>query len=174
MGYADDVATCLSKQKLDRAMDVVYDHGCVWHYKLNAKKSGVLVYGESVKEHKSNSICRTFKLGPNRVAERINYDHVGIRNCIFRDDPSGIEDRISKGGRTFNSISGIGIREGGISMATCNVIFWSVVVPTTLYGCELCIMDDLCINMIEEFQNYIGKRMQRFHPKSSSICSFMV
>ena len=173
LGYADDVATCcLNKQKLDRAMEIVYSHGCVWRYELNAKKSGVLVYGESVKDHKANSICRTFKLGPNRVAERSNYDHVGIRNCIFKGDNSGIEDRISKGRRTFNSISGIGIRKGGISMFTCNVIFWSIVIPTTLYGCELWIMDDIGINMIEEFQNYVGRRMQRLHPKSSRICSF--
>ena len=48
LGYADDVATCcLSKWKLDRAMRIVYNHGCTWRYQLNAKKSGVLVYGES-------------------------------------------------------------------------------------------------------------------------------
>ena len=41
LGYADDVATCcLSKQKLDRAMDIVYAHGCAWRYGLNAKKVG--------------------------------------------------------------------------------------------------------------------------------------
>ena len=86
-----------------------------------------------VKEHKLNSSYRSFKLGPNKVNERTNYDHVGIRNCIFVDDTSGVEERISKGRRTFNSISGIGIWKGGISMATYNIIFWSVVAPTKLY-----------------------------------------
>ena len=52
LGYADDVATCcLSKQKLDRAMDIVYAQGCAWRYGLNAKRSGVLVYGESAYEN---------------------------------------------------------------------------------------------------------------------------
>ena len=173
LGYADDVATCcLSKHKLDRAMTIVHDHGCTWRYELNAKKSGVLVYGETRREHDRNSIDRIFKLGPNKVKERSNYDHVGIRNTIFDDDVSGIEERISKGRRTFNSLSGIGIRRGGITMATCNVIFWTIVVPTTIYGCELWVLDDAALSLIEEFQNYIGKRMQRLHPKIPGVCSY--
>ena len=173
LGYADDVATCcVSKPKLDKAMDILYNHGCVWRYELNAKKSGVLVYGESPKEHERNSCERLFKLGPNKVKERTFYEHVGVRNCIYPSDVSGIEERIVKGRRAFNSISGIGIRKGGITMATCNIIFWSVVVPTTLYGCELWIMNDTSLDMIEDFQNHIGKRIQRFHPKIPNICSF--
>ena len=128
LGYTDDITTCcVSKFKLDKAMDIVYNHGCVWRYEFNAKKSGVLVYGESPKEHERNSCNRLFKLGPNKVRERTFYDHVGIRNCIFANDVSGIEERIVKGRRAFNSISGIGIRKGGITMATCNLIFWSMV-----------------------------------------------
>ena len=173
LGYADDVATCcLSKQRLDKTMDLVYAHGCTWRYELNAKKSGVLVYGESLKEHERNSVDRVFKLGPSRVNERVNYDHVGVRNSIFENDISGIKERISKGRRAFNSVAGIGIRKGGITMATCNVIFWSIVVPTTIYGCELWILDDNSLSLIEEFQNYIGKRVQRFHPKIPNVCSY--
>ena len=57
-------------------------------------------------------------------------------------------------------------------MATCNVIFWSIVVPTIIYGCELWVLDDPTLNMIEEFQNNIGKRVQRSHPKIPSVCSY--
>ena len=173
LGYADDVATaCLSKPRLDRAMEIVYTHGCVWRYELNAKKSGVLVLGENRIEHARNSRDRVFKLGPNRVKEKIAYEHVGIHNTIFNDDYTGIEERISKGRRAFNAIAGIGIRKGGLTMATCNVIFWSVVVPTALHGCEMWILDDNNLNIIETFQNYVGKRMQRLHPKSPNACSY--
>ena len=173
LGYADDVATCcLSKNKLDSAMDIVHNHGCTWRYELNAKKSGVLVYGEVPREHERNCLDRVFKLGQNKVKERINYDHVGIRNTIFDSDTSGIVERISKGRRAFNSVAGIGIRKGGITMATSNIIFWTIVVPTTLYGCEMWIMDDPVLELIENFQNYIGKRIQRLHPNTPNICSY--
>ena len=173
LGYADDIAACcLSKQKLDRAIDLVHAHGCTLRYELNAKKSGVLVYGESPKEHERYSLDRIFKLGPNKVNERKNYDHVGIRNSIFDYDYADVIERISKGRRAFNFIAGIGIRKGGITMATCNVIFWTIVVPTTIYGSEMWIMDDPILELIEEFQNYIGKRIQRFHPRIPSICSY--
>ena len=51
-------------------MDIVYNHGCVWRYELSAKKSGVLVYGETRREHDSNCHERQFRLGPNRVYEK--------------------------------------------------------------------------------------------------------
>ena len=172
LGYADDVATCcLSKRKLDHAMDIVHSHGRTWRYQLNAKKSGVLVFGESAADHERNSLERVFKLGPNKVKERKFYDHVGIRNCIFQDEVSGIEERIAKGRKAFNAIAGIGVRKGGLTMSTCSVIYWSVIVPTTLFGCELWVMNATKLDILEEFQNYVGKRIQRFHPRIPNACS---
>ena len=173
LGYADDVATaCLSKNKLDQAMDIVHSHGCAWRYDFNTKKSGVLVYGEKQQDHTRNSKDRIFKLGTDRVKERCFYDHVGIRNTIFESDISGIEERISKGRRAFNAVTGIGIRKGGLTMSTCNMIIWTIVVPTTIYGCEMWIIDDSSLSLLENFQNHVGKKIQRLHPKCPNICSF--
>ena len=146
-------------------MDIVYRHGCTLRYEFNAKKSGVLVYGEDRKEHKHNVQHRAFRLGPAKVSERENYDHVGIRAIISDDDVSGIEERLSKARRTFNAVSGIGIRSNGLTMATCNVIFWTIVVPAALYGSEIWIMNAKAIAIIEAFQIYACKRIQRLYSR---------
>ena len=91
MGYADDLAACTcSKKSMDNVLQLVDNHGRTWRYAFNAKKSGILTYGESKSDNKQNY-----------------------------------------------SISGIGIRRKGLNMATCSVIFWSVIAPIATYGCEL-------------------------------------
>ena len=44
------------------------------------------------------------------------------------------------------------------NMATCSVIFWSIVVPIAMYGCELLMLSDKSIAI----QEHMGKRIQRF------------
>ena len=45
-------------------------------------------------------------------------------------------------------------------MATCSVIFWSIIVPIAMYGCELLMLSDKSIAILESFQEHIGKGIQ--------------
>ena len=60
-------------------MQIVYNDGCKWRYKLNAKKRGIMVFGEGAVENTKNSTDQIFELGHNRVNERKGYDHAGVR-----------------------------------------------------------------------------------------------
>ena len=173
MGYADDLATCsTSKYNLDKAINVVATHGRTWRYDFNAKISGILVYGEDKAENIRNVSLRSFRLGSDKVSERTHYDHVGIRASIFEDDVSGLEERVSKARRTLNAISGLGVRRCGLTIKTCNIIFWSVVVPIATYGCELLFLTDGHTAILEEFQEYAGRKLQRFHSRSPRACAY--
>ena len=169
VGYADDLAACTcAKKSMDNVLQLVENNGRTCRYNFNAKKSEILVYGESKASNKQNALRRVFNLGPDRVGERINYDHVGVKACLYDDDTTGLEERLSKARRAFYSISGIGIRRKGLNMAICSVIFWSIVVPIAMYGCELLMLSDKSIAILENFQEHIGKRIQRlskFAPK---------
>ena len=103
------------------------------------------------------------KIGPAKVIERDNYDNVGIRAIDPDDDVSGIEERISKARHTFNAVAGVGIRSNGLTMATCNVIYWTIVVPAALYGSEIWISNAKSILVLEAFQMYACKRIQRLY-----------
>ena len=112
VGYADDLAAaCLSERMLEVALGLVYCHGLTWRYQYNAKESGIMIFGETKAANKHNAEVRHFSLGRDRVRERLSYDHVGVTLCLYLDDVSGVEGRLAKARRTFNAISGLGIRK---------------------------------------------------------------
>ena len=171
MGYADDLASgCINANRLNQVMDIVYQHGCTWRYEFNARKSGVLVFDEDTVNNRSKYQMREFKLGNLKVKERLNYDHVGIWTSVLLDDVSGVAERVAKARTTFNAATGLGIRRNGLTIATCNIIFWSLAVPTALYGCEVWRMSNKAINLLETFQLYAAKKIQRFYVKVPNAC----
>ena len=173
VGYADDLAACcLDQDRLRRSMDVVHAHGRNWRYDFNAKKSGVLVFGESKVENTRNKLEKSFKLGTECVPEKISYEHVGVKIGIFYDDSSGIEERLSKARRALNAVSGIGIRKNGLNIATCSILFWSIIVPIASFGSELWILNDKISKLLEDFQNFVGKKVQRLYPLSPNVCAY--
>ena len=138
VGYADDIASaCISKLKTDKVLQIVHDFGRKWRFSFNAKKSAILVYGEDRKEHERAVKYRIFKLGKERVHEKLEYDHVGVKACVRYDDNEQVSEKICKGRRALNAASGIGIRKSGITIKTCNLIFWTIVMPIITFGCEL-------------------------------------
>ena len=129
-----------------------------------------MVYGDSKQEHIEAKQFRSFKLGKDKVDEKLEYDHVGVKVCILAGDNSRVEEKIGKGRRTLNATSGLGIRKNGLSMKTCNLIFWTVVVPTLTFGSEIWCINDREVELLQSFQRYSGRRVQRF-PKRSPKCT---
>ena len=132
----------------------------------------MLLYGETRNVYKKNVGNRHFKLGPDVVCEKSSYDHVGVKNCIFDDDCHSVEEKISKGRKTLNASTGLGIRKNGINMMTGNIIFWSVVVPTVTFGSEIWVLSDTDVENLLNFQRFAGRRIQRFPPRSPNSSSF--
>ena len=171
IGYADDIASCCStKTKIDKVLDIAYKHSCVWRYNFNPKKCAVLVYGETRDEHDRNVSQRVFKLGPHRIKEKTEYEHVGVKACVYMQDECVIEDRLSKARKTFNALTGLGIRRNGLTIAVCNIIYWTVVIPTLTYGCELWILSLADIRNLKFLQRYVARRIQRLPQRCPKEC----
>ena len=129
-------------------------------------------YAESPAVNRHNSERRDFMLGGDRVKERLSYEHVGVTCSLFDGDASGIESRLSKVKRVLNAVSGMGIQRNGLSVATCCMIFLDIVTPIALFGSELWFLDDKACALLEAFQIYAGKRVQRLFGKSPNPCAF--
>ena len=171
VSYADDLATaCISKDRLDRVLEMVFKFSRKWRFDFNAGKSAIMVYGEDKKAHVKNSSDRVFKLGNARVKEREEYDHVGVKASLFHESNSRVEEKVSKGRRTLNATAGLGIRHNGLNISTCNLIFWVIVIPIISFGCKIWQLSDGDIEKLQAFQRYAGRRVQRF-PQRSPSCS---
>ena len=173
VSYADDLATaCVAKCNVDTIMQIACKHSCRWRYKFNPRKSAVLVYGKSTYETKKYQNERHHRIGNNKVHERESYDHVGVKSCINGAFSVRTIEKIKKERRAFYSVIGIGIKSRGLNMTTCNLIFWSVIAPITLYGSELWVLSEQDINEIDGFQRQFSRRIQRFHSRSPTHTSF--
>ena len=171
--YADDIATaCLSKLRTDRVLDIVSNYGNKWRFNFNAKKSAILIYGEGKRDHYRNSPDRVFCLGKDRVPEKSNYDHVGVKSMIFNDDASQVSEKIAKARRALNATAGLGIRKNGLTMKTCNIIYWSVIIPILTFGSEIWHISATDYDALIDFQIYTGRRLQRFPARSPRSSSF--
>ena len=174
LGYADDVAAaCTSKSKTDRMLDIVYTHSQKWRYNFNPKKSSVLVYGEKENENLENSKYRTYKLGNDRIKEETSYDHLGLKNNVFGKSQERTMEKVSKGRKALNAASGLGLKQGGLTIRACSLLFWSMVVPIITFASELWVMKDEDCKIIEDFEVYAGRRIQRFHPSSPRETSYV-
>ena len=140
VGHADDMATAnLSKLSTDRSLGIISEHAKKWRYTYNAKKSVVLIFGETKREHDRDA-KQYFVLDGEKIPEKTEYDHLGIKNCLFQDTIPHTEDRISRGRKASNAITSIGIHKKGITMYACSIIYWYIIVPTVTYGCEVWVL----------------------------------
>ena len=174
VGYADDIAACtLSKRKMDRVMDNVYSHSCTWRYSFNAGKRAVSIFGETQRERRIGTENRVFKLGRERVKERLHYDHVVVKTCVLGDTHFRTEEKVTKARKVLNMSTALGIKQGGLNMSTCNLIYWTVVMPTLCFGCEICVLKRKDIEQLQAFQRYAARRLQRFFSRSLNITSLV-
>ena len=174
VGYADDVAAAsTAKSKIDEILRIVNSHSKKWRYELNAGKSAVLVFGESINENIKNAGYRNFRLGDKKVKEKVTYDHVGVKSCIGGSYQVRTREKVKKGRKVLNAAAGLGFKKGGLTMMASNLIFWTVVVPTTIYGSELWILKEQDIEMLDDFQRDSGRRIQRLPPKSPNETCFV-
>ena len=111
---------------------------------------------------------RTFSQGREKFNERDEYDHVGIKNCLYNNFLPRTEDLISRGRRAFNAVASIDIKRKGV----CMNVFWAIIMPIVTYGSELWVMHQGKTELLRKSQRYTGRRCQKFPKKSPNYSSY--
>ena len=58
-------------------------------------------------------------------------------------------------------------------MKASDINFRAMVVPIITFACELWVLTDFNVKILEDFQRYAGRRLQRFHQGSPRETSFV-
>ena len=93
-------------------------------------------------------------------------------NCLWQNKEC-INEKIGKGRKALNAAAGLGLKPDGLSIKACGKIFWSLVVPIITFACELWILNDDDIKLLDDFHTYAGGRIQRFMQNSPRVTSYV-
>ena len=170
---ADDVALLtLTKSDLYAMMDVSYEYSRKWRYTLNQLKTIVLVFGETVSQHKHLSPHRKWTLGNKTVTESTNHRHVGVSLSSHLKNTEKIMNSCTKMRSTLFAIIGSVLKPTSTSPLTLLKLFKTVCIPRALSGCEL--MSNLSrteMNMLEVTNRFCLKYIQGTSKRTkTNIC----
>ena len=107
------------------------------------------------------------------MKEKDTYDHLGLKANIHPTRSDRVLEKVRKGRKIFNAASGLGLKPGGLTVKTCSLLFWSMVIPAVLYASELWVLNDNDITILDAFQRYVGRKVQRFPPRSPNETSYV-
>ena len=68
--------------------------------------------------------------------------------------------------------SSVETRKNGLTIYSCNLIFWTVIMPIVIFGCEIWVTQDSDAEELNSFRRFAGRRIQRFPNSSPNITSF--
>ncbi len=110
-----------------------------------------------------------FTLGAADIVVDDHAVHLGIRQNSNNEYKERINERCQKGLNAFYAMVGLGVKPAGLNPLTSTKLYKKIIVPTTLYGCEL--WNDVTqsdINTITRHQHTIVKKDSRL-PCSNAI-----
>ena len=152
VAYADDVAlVSIGPSNLQHNMDVTYRHSRMWRYDHHAKKSVILRFGK----HKGTEV--KFVLGENEVHVAKSAKHVGV---VLGDDKECVEEKLLKGRRATAAMQSLAKSGTILNPAVASKIYWSVTVPTMLYGIEVWGISDSSLGKFEVAHRQMAKNVQ--------------
>ena len=102
-------------------------------------------------------------MGRSCISQVCSYKHLGILLSTTGNSRDKVQEACKKGKASFMSLAGAGVRPHGLNPITCSKLFKLIVLPRSLYGCELWNqLPQFCIQQLERMQRFCAKIAQGF------------
>ena len=96
--YADDLALIShSSSDLQDMLDIVSNYAQKWRYKMNAEKSSILVFGESLAVRTRNRPLRHWFVSGESIPEKDSQHHLGFLRTVSSSSAAHTSERCSAG-----------------------------------------------------------------------------
>ncbi len=155
---ADDVSLASpTVVGLQDMIDIVQKYAYHWQYELNPIKSKIMVFGENQKNGERDNL--KWHLNGMEIARVSEEKHVGIILDTSLKSFKRTKEACRKGRNSLMSILNTGANPSGLNPITAMKLVKSIVLPSSLYGCELW-------NSLSENEIIILDRSLNFHCKT--------
>ena len=119
---ADDmVLLSLSKNGLDRLIDLCFKNSLNERYRYNIEKCNIVVFNES--NHEAQGQSRSWTMGADAVEEIAQYTHLGVLCDKRLNIDENIKQSCAKLRKTFFSLSNYGVHREGIHPLTAKHLY---------------------------------------------------
>ena len=132
---ADDMVLLnLSKQGLDRMLDICHAYSRKWLFEYNSKKCSVIVFNESKREFAMTK--RKWFIGSEQIDESEGYTHLGVFCDKYLSNSGCIKEAVLKLRGSFMKLFKSGLNEKSLHPFTSKKMYNTIVLPGGLFGCE--------------------------------------
>ena len=159
--YADDLALIAESEKdLQAMLDIASSYARKWRYTFNARKSVVLVFGESPRSRMTARMSRQWTLDGSVICEADEYHHLGVLRSVSPSSAVRTSERCAAGRSAFFALNGVGTRFGCLHPITSFRLYQALCLPITLYGAELWFITKTELLMLKRSHSKILRTIQ--------------
>ncbi len=154
--FADDLSlVSISKDALNRMLDITYQYSRTWRFVFGVEKCVVLIFGKDESPHTQISLGGT----PLTVVK--SHQHVGVPLCTStKAESEATQRRVNSCRSVLYTMQSLAPPRAMLSPVVGSKLYWAVCAPKLTYGLEVWGVAQEGFVQMEHFHNTAGKTIQ--------------
>ena len=164
--YADDIAIVAPyKVTLQHLLNIVHSYSSKWRILFNPQKCVHMSFNA---KGVVDADCSLY-IGDSEIGTCNYTKHLGVG---VGEEQMVVQEMIKKGKSAFSGIICLGKEMGGINPVIASKLYWSIVVPSMMYGAHVVSLSQESLETIEKEHRTFGKRIQALPSTTSNPAAY--